>query len=461
MAPDVVSLRVQGADCSTDLTLLDLPGIVRSSAQDESERLPTDIQNSMQDYLKNTRSIILAVHAASSDFHNSQIMAEAIHVDPNTTRTIPVLTKPDLIDPGAEESVVDLLLGEKLNFAMGFHMVKGRGQAALEREASIEDGLDDEMRFFNEKEPWKSIQDRSYFGTTQLRQKLGALQMSMIRQSLPGIIAEIRERQQRAKATLDELGELHDTTSDRRCHYQSLCQNLASQLKSSLSGKGSGARKPSAAASLHQACNEFMKSIRKGSLATVRSVVEGAQVLVTSPRGDISGEVVHLDEVFACVDCVREGDSQSETLFESVGIHSETPIEENDVWSDGCKVYIARKNNTYDTLKKVPLASIRTDPTWLKDKISESRTDELACFLNIDMFKSLIEEFIDEDWRPHCAELLDTTEDIVLHAVRNAIQTTLSSNRYPALTGLIQKQCHAAAQDLLGLPKSRSNRTYN
>ena len=73
------------------------------------------------------RCVILAVHPCNVDFHNSQILAEAKKVDPQTKRTIPVLTKPDLIDDGAEHNVKDLLLGKKTDkFELGFHMVKGR-----------------------------------------------------------------------------------------------------------------------------------------------------------------------------------------------------------------------------------------------------------------------------------------------------------------------------------------------
>lgn len=72
------------------------------------------------------RCVILAVHPSNVDFHNSQILNEAKEVDPKGSRTIPVLTKPDLIDEGAETSVKDLLLGDKTDkFEIGFHMVKG------------------------------------------------------------------------------------------------------------------------------------------------------------------------------------------------------------------------------------------------------------------------------------------------------------------------------------------------
>ena len=80
----------------------------------------------MTDYLANTRCVILAVLPSNVDFHNSQILADARKVDPETKRTIPVLTKPDLIDKGGETSVKDLLLGKKTeSFEMGFHMIKG------------------------------------------------------------------------------------------------------------------------------------------------------------------------------------------------------------------------------------------------------------------------------------------------------------------------------------------------
>ena len=74
--------------------------------------------------MKNNRCVILAVLPANVDFHNSQTMTVALKVDPDANRTIPVLAKPDLIDPGVEGSVKELLLGNKTHkFKMGFHMV--------------------------------------------------------------------------------------------------------------------------------------------------------------------------------------------------------------------------------------------------------------------------------------------------------------------------------------------------
>jgi hypothetical protein len=122
---DIVSVDVYGPSCE-NLTLIDLPGIVRTAGKQESATLAYDIQCLMNDYLKNTRCVILAVLPSNVDFHNSQILADARKVDPGTNRTIPVLTKPDLIDDGGQMSVRDVLLGLKTDsFSLGFHMVKG------------------------------------------------------------------------------------------------------------------------------------------------------------------------------------------------------------------------------------------------------------------------------------------------------------------------------------------------
>ena len=76
VARDIIKIDVNGPDC-TDLTLIDLPGIVRSIGKNESKDLIDDINNLIADFLRNERCIILAIVPANVDFHNSQIMADA------------------------------------------------------------------------------------------------------------------------------------------------------------------------------------------------------------------------------------------------------------------------------------------------------------------------------------------------------------------------------------------------
>jgi len=70
---DIIEIEVSGPDC-VDLTLIDLPGIVRSIACGESATLVDDIKSIIDEFLRNERCVILAIVPANVDFHNSQIM---------------------------------------------------------------------------------------------------------------------------------------------------------------------------------------------------------------------------------------------------------------------------------------------------------------------------------------------------------------------------------------------------
>lgn len=73
-------------------------------------------------------------------------MAE--EVDPLGQRTLGVLTKPDLVDPGGEEHVMDLVRGIKNKLNLGYCMVRNRGQQ--DKSLSTTDRHEQEKQFFNE-----------------------------------------------------------------------------------------------------------------------------------------------------------------------------------------------------------------------------------------------------------------------------------------------------------------------
>lgn len=55
-------------------------------------------------YIKNPNAIILSVTSANTDLANSDALKMAREVDPNGDRTVGVLTKIDLMDPGESQS---------------------------------------------------------------------------------------------------------------------------------------------------------------------------------------------------------------------------------------------------------------------------------------------------------------------------------------------------------------------
>ena len=198
VAEDIVEVALTGPSF-VNLTLIDLPGIVRTTGDGESKSLVLDIDALIKSFLCNERCVILAVHPATDDFHNSQIMSDARSVDAQTIRTIPVITKPDLVDPGSEEGVLGLLRGEKIAFELGLHMVKCRNQRALNDAVTIEESIEDESRYFSSHAVWGML-DPSLLGIPNLRDKLARLQTSMIAREVPHILLEVQRLRREAEA---------------------------------------------------------------------------------------------------------------------------------------------------------------------------------------------------------------------------------------------------------------------
>jgi replication fork clamp-binding protein CrfC len=95
---------------------------------------PADIEQQIREmclqYIANPNSIVLAVTPANTDIANSDALKLAREVDPEGLRTIGVLTKIDLMDPGTDAS--DILMNKivPLRWVAGLARWEGRGRGA-------------------------------------------------------------------------------------------------------------------------------------------------------------------------------------------------------------------------------------------------------------------------------------------------------------------------------------------
>ena len=108
---DVLKIEISGPK-QQHLSVIDVPGIFRNTM----EGMTTDsdievVRNMVNHYMKNPRSVILAVIPANVDIATQEILKMAQKCDAKGERTLGVLTKPDLVDKGAENRVVDLVEG--------------------------------------------------------------------------------------------------------------------------------------------------------------------------------------------------------------------------------------------------------------------------------------------------------------------------------------------------------------
>jgi hypothetical protein len=128
----LIEILVEGPELS-DLTLIDLPGLVQKSPDDEPD-LKDDIYKLVSDYIKNPDNIIIIVADGNRDLQTIVGINEAQEYDKQLERTICVLTKIDkeLTNDGVEtdkkiESFTKKLNGEgKIKLPLGFVAVRNR-----------------------------------------------------------------------------------------------------------------------------------------------------------------------------------------------------------------------------------------------------------------------------------------------------------------------------------------------
>ena len=71
---------------------------------------------------------MLTVVPSNVDIATQEILTMAEEVDEDGHRTLGVLTKPDLVDSGAEGTVMELVNGRKHRLNLGWCLVRNLGQ---------------------------------------------------------------------------------------------------------------------------------------------------------------------------------------------------------------------------------------------------------------------------------------------------------------------------------------------
>ncbi|KAL8725422.1 MAG: hypothetical protein Q9181_006421, partial [Wetmoreana brouardii] len=111
------------------LSVIDVPGIFRTTEKGKTtEEDKLLVKNMVRRYIKNPRTIVLAVVAANIDVATTEILDMAAEVDQSGQRTLGILTKPDLVDKGAEQDTMDLVRGRKKKLKLGYCVVRNRGK---------------------------------------------------------------------------------------------------------------------------------------------------------------------------------------------------------------------------------------------------------------------------------------------------------------------------------------------
>ena len=186
---DVLRLEI----CSPSqehLSVIDVPGIFKNATPGVTTKGDIALVRDMVlGYMDNPRSVMLTVIPANVDVATQEILEFAADVDPDGIRTLGVLTKPDLVDEGAETRVVDLLEGRSHPLRLGWHIVRNPGQKEIS-EPSL-DRQSAEVNFFNSKHPWNKVA-KERVGIEALRHRLQDILSQLVRQEFPKVSIDMR-----------------------------------------------------------------------------------------------------------------------------------------------------------------------------------------------------------------------------------------------------------------------------
>uniref|UniRef100_A0A3B3D5Y9 Interferon-induced GTP-binding protein Mx n=1 Tax=Oryzias melastigma TaxID=30732 RepID=A0A3B3D5Y9_ORYME len=155
ISDELISLEIASPDVP-DLTLIDLPGIARVAVKGQPENIGDQIKRLIQKFITKQETISLVVVPCNVDIATTEALKMAQQVDPEGERTLGILTKPDLVDKGTEENVVEIVHNEVIQLKKGYMIVKCRGQKEITEKVSLTEAIEREKAFF---------QDHAYFHT--------------------------------------------------------------------------------------------------------------------------------------------------------------------------------------------------------------------------------------------------------------------------------------------------------
>ncbi|KAL7434468.1 hypothetical protein ACHAXM_004087 [Skeletonema potamos] len=187
------------------LTMVDLPGLTKVAVQGQPEDIAEQILQINIQYGSNPNAILLAVTSANTDLASSDALKLARELDPRGDRTIGVLTKLDLMDPGTDVS--EIMHNRVIPLRRGYIAVVNRGQRDIEADLSIQVGLRNEERYFRTHPVYS--RDRSISGkcgTMNLARNLNGILIHHIRDCLPELKIRIANMMGDVQSELDALG---------------------------------------------------------------------------------------------------------------------------------------------------------------------------------------------------------------------------------------------------------------
>ncbi|KAF2158747.1 hypothetical protein M409DRAFT_61405 [Zasmidium cellare ATCC 36951] len=231
---DVLSIEIAGPN-RPHLTLVDLPGLIHAENKMQSKEDVELIRSLVDDYIKEKRTIIMAVVSAKNDYANQIILKKCRDFDPQGHRTLGIITKPDFLEPDSdnEKSWIELANNQDIFFQLGWHILKNRS----DREAltSFKDRNAAEKAFFS-RGKYRDLSP-DMLGIKSLCSRLSHLLFKHLKTELPDLQKDLDKNHQEVCRTLELIGERRSTPQEQRRFLLTIVTNYQDIVKAGVSGQ--------------------------------------------------------------------------------------------------------------------------------------------------------------------------------------------------------------------------------
>jgi len=216
-----------------NLIVTDLPGLIQSTETREDEKYIDMIASLCETYCSPANTVIIACYSCNDDMENQAVHKIARDVDELGMRTIGVLTKPDLIVPGTEDSWIRVFQNKKYLLQKGYYCVRNRTQVEMDNER---DAIEIEDNFFNNMDVGRKFalfaQERC--GMEALRSALSSMLRQMIEDQLPDLHEQLVEKYEENVVALEQMGPAVSGELEVRRLLVTCCSNMSKKIEDSV-----------------------------------------------------------------------------------------------------------------------------------------------------------------------------------------------------------------------------------
>ncbi|KAK6519931.1 hypothetical protein TWF506_000225 [Arthrobotrys conoides] len=234
---DILKIELSGPH-HPHLTIVDVPGLFHNSTIYQTDEDKDLIRNLIQSYIKDPRTIIMAVMDGRNNLANQEVFRMAREVDPEGRRTVGIITKCDAVQPGDENGVIQIASNKVEKLRHGWFAVRNRSTKEIQDGVTIQQRHIKEKEFFR-KAPWNRL-SRDKTGIENLKPFLGHLLYEHVRDEFPKLVDEINRLVIETEDALQQLGVARTTPTEQRIYLTKIANEYERSVTDCLDAKFRG-----------------------------------------------------------------------------------------------------------------------------------------------------------------------------------------------------------------------------